>query len=57
MTCSTRPEPGKIEVSSPQAYLVYDAGFGVPHRTLSAMQSASGGNPQDRNGALSASNY
>ncbi|NEO23606.1 MULTISPECIES: hypothetical protein [unclassified Moorena] len=33
VTCLTRPEPEKIEVSSPQAYLVYDPGFGVPHRT------------------------
>ncbi|EGJ33700.1 hypothetical protein LYNGBM3L_25230 [Moorena producens 3L] len=24
------PEPGKIEVDSTQAYLVYDLGFGVP---------------------------
>ncbi|NEP31312.1 MULTISPECIES: hypothetical protein [unclassified Moorena] len=29
----TRPEPGKIEVASTQAYLVYNLGFGVPHRT------------------------
>ncbi|NEQ57723.1 MAG: hypothetical protein F6K53_09975 [Moorea sp. SIO4A1] len=34
VTCLTRPEPGKIEVASPQAYLVYNLGFGVPHRTI-----------------------
>ncbi|NEO77873.1 hypothetical protein [Moorena sp. SIO4G3] len=30
VTCLTRPEPGKIEVASTQAYLVYNLGFGVP---------------------------
>ncbi|WP_293109328.1 hypothetical protein [Moorena sp. SIO3I6] len=30
VTCLTRPEPGKIEVASPQAYLVYNLGFDVP---------------------------
>ncbi|NEO14609.1 MULTISPECIES: hypothetical protein [Moorena] len=34
VTCYPLPEPGKIEVSSPQACLVFDLGFGVPHRTL-----------------------
>ncbi|WAN70180.1 hypothetical protein BJP36_39700 [Moorena producens JHB] len=30
VTCYPLPEPVKIEVSSTQAYLVYDLGFGVP---------------------------
>ncbi|NEO59451.1 MAG: hypothetical protein F6J98_03155 [Moorea sp. SIO4G2] len=47
MTCLTRPEPEKIEVSSPQAYLVYDLGLGVPEtKPYQSDAARSWGNPK-----------